>query len=249
MVQSKRFRGKINIQRPKPPHWERALFNAVTQPIYEKKSIVDECREKQLAKLQRTKIEAEPHPYQQILSRELRELFETSEMVLICQKNSIDSYEFFKFKVALHQKDVKVKVHGKKILTAALNDTKFRNLLPVVSVYSCMLFGSPSSIGHILKVLKKTPPILLLAGTMSDRILSKNELIEYSKLPDLQTVRAQFAATLNAAGGQILNNLQAHQSNLCYMLDAHAKALGETASPKPDTPDGESLTGAETKTE
>lgn len=208
-----------------------------------------ECREEQLAKLQKTNIDPEVHPYEQILSTELRELFETSEMALICQKNSINDYDFFKFKVALHQKDVKVKVHGKKIITEALKDTKFRSLLPVLNVSSCMLFGSPSSVGHILKVLKKTPQMLLLAGTMSDRILSKNELVEYSKLPDLQTTRAQFAATLNAAGGQILNNLQAHQSNLCYMLDAHAKALGDAASPKLDTPDDASFTGAETKTE
>lgn len=38
-VISKRFRGKINIQRPRPPHYERARVLAVTQPIYKQKPV------------------------------------------------------------------------------------------------------------------------------------------------------------------------------------------------------------------
>lgn len=230
MVQSKRFRGKINIQRPRPPHYERALFNAVTQPIYEKIPIVVKCRQTQLDKIQQIKVERDANQYEKILARELREIFEMSEMALICQKNSITSYDNFTFQVALHKHGVKVKAHGKRILKEALQQTKYENLLRLMDVSTCMLFGNASSIGHVLKVLRKTPQIILLAGTMSDRILSKSELVAYSKLPDIQLVRAQFAATLNTAGGQILNHLQAHQSNLCYMLDAHAKSLADNSS-------------------
>lgn len=248
LVQTKRFRGKINIQRPKPPHYERALFNAVTQPIYEKIPLVVECREKEMEKWQRGKFERAAHPYEKILATELYEAFETSEMVLICQKNAIKSFDFFQFKVALHKKDVKLKVSGPQVLKTALKDTKYDNLHKILNLNCCMLFGNASSVVDILKILRKWPQIILLAGTMSDRILSKNQLVEYSQLPDLQTVRAQFAATLNTSGGQILNNLQAHQSNLCYMLDAHAKALGEATSDKPAADDA-SPAATETKTE
>lgn len=237
LTQSKRFRGKINIQRPKPPHYERALFNAVTQPIYPRTTLVDDCRKEQLEKLRKRKIELDVHPYEKILARELRETFETSEMVLICQKNPIKSYHYFNFQVALHKINVKSKVNGAKILKEALRGTKYENLLKLLNIHCCMLCGDASSIGDVLKILRKTPPIILLAGSIGDRILSKNQLVEYSKLPDLQIVRAQFAATLNAPGGQILNHLQAQQSNLCYMLDAHAKALGETTSVTPAADD------------
>lgn len=248
LIQSKRFRGKINIQRPKPPHYERKLFNAVTEPVYVRTPIVVECREKQIRKLEKRKKEYVPHPYELILSRELREIFDTSEMVLICQKNSIKALDLFNFKVALHKKGVKVKINGKKILNVALKGTKFENLLPVMEVHPCMLFGDASSIGDILKILRKTPQMILLTGCMSDRILSRDQLIGYSKLPDLQQVRAQFAATLNSAGGQILNHLQAHQSNLCYLLDVHAKALGEATPAKSPTDDA-SQTVPETEKE
>lgn len=249
LVQSKRFRGKINIQKPRPPHYERALFNAVVQPIYKIKTVVEVCREKQEKKLQMVKIEREPHPYEIILARELREDFESAEMVLICQMNSIKALEWFRFRVALHRNDVKARVHGAQVRKTALKDTKFEKLLELMTVSSCMLFGDASTIGEILKVLRKFPQMILLAGTMSDRILSKNELVDYST-SDLQTVRAQFAASLNTAGGQVLNHLQAHQSNLCNMLDAHAKALGEETAPKPATEEANVNTDApDTKTE
>lgn len=248
-MQSKRFRGKINIQKPRPPHYERAVFNAVTQPIYNFKTVVEVCREKQEQKRAMTKIEREPHPYEILLARELREAFDTSEMILICHKNSIKGLDYFRFKVALHKKNVKVKVNGAQVRKTALKGTKYESLLELMNVSNCMLFGDASSIGDILKILRKVPQMILLAGTMSDRILSKNELVEYSEL-DLQTARAQFAASLNTAGGQVLNHLQAHQSNLCYMLDAHAKALGGDTDPKPDAEESNATaTGTETKPE
>lgn len=248
LVQSKRFRGKINIQRPKPPHYERALFNAVTEPIYPKTPLVVDCRQKQLEILKIDKTKNNPNQFELILARELRQEFDENEMVLICHMNSQKAYDLFQFKVALHQFGVRVKIHGPRVRRAVLEGHKYENLLKLMDVSHCMLFGHPSSIGDVLKVLKKTRQMILLAGAMSDRILSKDQLVEYSKLPDLQVVRAQFAATLTTAGGQIVNYLQAHQSNLCYLLDAHAKALGDTAAPKPTTDDA-SAAPAETKTE
>lgn len=251
LVQSKRFRGKINIQRPKPPHYERALFNAVTKPIYEKIPIIVTCREKQLEILQQQKEKPEPHQYEKICGRELRELFESNEMAIICHRNSIRTNDFFDFKVLLHKKNVKVKLSGKRVQAIALNGTKFENLQTLFEVSNCMLFGSASALPDVLKILRKSPKVVLLAGTIHDRILSKNELVELSNMPDLQILRAQFTATLNIAGGQILNNLQAHQSNLCYLLDAHAKQLSETTSDETTStkPTDVSSTATETKTE
>lgn len=249
LVQSKRFRGKINIRKPRPPHYERAVFNAVTQPFYKIKTVVEVCRETQEKELQMNKIVREPNPYEILLAREMREAFESSEMILICQKNSMKGLDYFRFKVALHKKNVKIMVHGSQVRKTALNGTKFASMLQIMNVSSCMLFGDASSLGDVLKILRKVPQVILLTGSMSDRLLSKNELVEYSTL-DLQTARAQFAATLSTAGGQVLNNLQAHQSNLCYMLDAHAKALGEETAPKPQADEANAkATGTETKTE
>lgn len=228
-MQSKRFGSKINIQRPKPPHKSRKLFNAVTDPVYPRKTAIEYCHEMLALK----KLEKEHrdqnllHPYESILAKELFATFDSAQMILICHKNSMDAFEFFNFKVALHKKNVKTMVIGRKIIKAAIEDTKFNAMLPLLmsSTHSCMLFSDEWNVDDVLKVLKKMPKVFLLAGSLGDRFMTKNELENYAKLPDLTTSRAQFAATLNSVGGQLINHLQAHQSNFTYLLDAHADAL------------------------
>lgn len=230
LVQCKRFRGgKINIQRPRPPFYTRKLFNAVTEPIYPFKTAVDHCHEKQ-AKFEAIKeltVEERLHPYQKILAKELADTFHSANMVLLCQKNAMDAFDFFNFRVALHQKNIKTKVMSRRLIRAAIEDTKYSSMLPLLmqTPYNCMLFGEEWNVDDVLKILKKTPKIILLAGSLGDQYMSRSQLENYAKLPDLTTLRAQFAATLNAAGGQLYNHLQAHQSNFVYMLDAHADAL------------------------
>lgn len=246
LIQCKRFRGgKINIQRPRPPFYTRKLFNAVTEPIYAYKTAVDLCREKLTAEKVREQITVEEglHPYEKILAKELADVFGSAKMVLLCQKNSMDAFDFFNFRVALHKKNIKTKVMGRKLIEAAIKDTKYSVMLPLLmqTQHNCMLFSDEWNVGEVLKVLKKTPKIILLAGSLGDQYMSKTQLENYANLPDLTTLRAQFVATLNAAGGQLYNHLQAHQSNFVYMLDAHANALKnqnkttDTNSTKQDT--------------
>lgn len=64
--------------------------------------------------------------------------------------------------------------------------------------------------------------------------MSRTELENFAKLPDITTARAQFVATLNSVGSQLTNHLQAHQSNLCYLLDAHADILKSANTSKTD---------------
>lgn len=229
LVQSKRFLGKINIQRPRPPHYKRALFEAVTAPIYPKTRVIDDCREGKLKrKMEKEKeMVKETHPYHEILAKEIRGFFDDHSMVLVCHKNSIDAYNFFNFKVAMHKIDIKTKAYGRKLIRLAIENTRYQNLLPLFETDHCILFAPEPRIEEVLKILKKNPKIVLLAGVMNDRILDKNQLVNYSKLGDLQAQRAQFAANLYLAGNQVVNNLQSHQSNLCFLLDAHSKALSE----------------------
>lgn len=229
LLQSKRFGSKINVQSPRPPHYTRKLFNAVTEPVYPRKTAIDLCHENQaLKKLEKDNADKSLlHPYDSILAKELFGFFDSAKMVLICQKNSMDSFDYFNFRVALHKKNIKTKIYGRKIIRAALRDSKFNAMLPLLtsSPHTCMLFSDEWNVNEVLKVLKKTPKIILLAGSLGDRYLSRNDLENFAKLPDISIVRAQFVATLNSVGGQLTNHLQAHQSNFAYMLDAHADAL------------------------
>lgn len=221
------------------------MFNAVTEPIYPFKTAVDLCHQKQASQKARERLTIEEalNPYEKILAKELGDVFSSAKMVLLCQKNSMDAFDFFNFRVALHKKNIKTKVMSRKLIQAAIEDTKYSTMLPLLmqTQHNCMLFSDEWNVDDVLKILKKTPKVILLAGSLGDQYMSKTQLENYANLPDLTTLRAQFVATLNAAGGQLYNHLQAHQSNFAYMLDAHADALKnqtkntDTNSTKEDT--------------
>lgn len=249
-MQCKRFRGKINVQNPRKPHYERALWDAVTKPRYPQVTAVDRCQRKmEMKQLKReSDIKKELHPYEAILTRELFEFFDKAQMILICQKNSIDAYEFFKFRVECHRQKVKTCIYNRKIVSNAIKDTRFQAMLPLImeTPYNCILFGEEWNVGSLLKIFKKTPKILLLAGSLGDRYMSRAELEHFATLPDLTTVRAQFVATLNSVGCQLTNNLQSHQSNLCQLLDSHGDILKTNANP---VTKGSSTSHSDEKTE
>lgn len=228
LVQQKRFRGKINIKHPRKPHFEKALFNAATAPIYERIPIVQKCREAQEARLTRQTNVKEPSPYEAIIAREVLERFDSASIILACHLNSIKQYDWFKYRVSFHQKGATLKTYGPRIIEFALRDSKYRKMLQLFSSKYAVIFSSEENLPELLKILKKTPKLLLLAGIAENRFMNRNELVKYSELPSLDIVRAQFAATLFSPGNSIVSKLQSHQSNLCSLLDVHAKALGES---------------------
>lgn len=217
------YRGKINIQRPRQPHYDRALFNAVTQPIVPQPTITQECYQKRVQKKFIDKSKA-VNPYEVIIAREVLQKLNASKMVAIFHINSVGADEMFKVAVAMHKQKMSLKTYGKAILKRAVAGTQYETILPLFESNNRIVFCEEANIDQLLKIVKKAPQLILLAGIVDNRFLSKNEMIELSKLPDLTTARAQFVGVLNSVGSALAGNLQAHQTNLCNLLDVHAKS-------------------------
>ncbi|XP_070509184.1 large ribosomal subunit protein uL10m [Chironomus tepperi] len=220
----KRFRGKINIQRPKQPHFHRALILAMTKPIYPKKERVIPCP---LDESKFKKKAVEVNPYEVILAKEARNWFDQSKMVGIVHINPINGEEFFKAAVALHKQGMKIKKYGNSLLKLAVQDTKYECILELNQnkfFSTGFIFCTEhNKVNTMLKVLKKIPQMTLLCGIAEGQLLSKNEFIAYGNMPDIQIVRSQFVNVLNLAGSQLVQNLQSHQTNLVNILDAHVR--------------------------
>lgn len=217
------FRGKINIQKPRAPHYDRALFNAVTEPFIPRPTITQECYQKRLEK-EFVGANVKPdNPYETIIAKEVLNWLNHSKLVAIFHVNSIKADEMFKVKVAFHKENMHVKAYGKTILGKAMQGNQYEPLLPLFCSSNCIVFSEEPKIGQLLKIVKKTPQLILLGGVVENRLLSKNELIDLAKLPNLTTARAQLVGVLNSVGAGLVGNLQAHQTNLCNLLDLHAK--------------------------
>lgn len=216
-VQCVRYRGKINIQRPRKPHYERARINFATAPLIE--PTYERCRMKLTGK----KKIIEKGPYSLIIAREVRQHFENSKVVAFFHMNPIKAEPQFDAQVAFHKQGMKLKAYNKNILQLALEGTKFEPILPLFQSSSSVVFSPEPKLPQILKISKKIPQMILLAGYAEERYLSKNELVALAQMADIQVTRAQFAAVLDSVGGQLVQNLQAHQTNLVSLLDLHAK--------------------------
>lgn len=199
----------------------------VAKPYFEKKERVRPCPQEYIA-LKRPPVEKDINPYEIILAREARNWFEKSQMIGIVHLNSMPGEVFFNFAVALHKNGMKIRKYGRSLLEKALENSKFETLMPLNrnQFFSTGFIFSTEhkNVNLIMKSAAKFPQVQLLCGIVEDKLLSRNEFIEYGKMPDIKIVQAQFANTLNLAANQLVQNLQCHQSNLVNLLDAHVQA-------------------------
>lgn len=176
----------------------------------------------------------EINPYEAILAREVKNWFDHSQMTVALHINSMNGEDFFKARVAFHKNGMQLKKYGSRVLKLGLASTKYEELLCLskTSAFSTAFIFSPEhkKIATVLKILKKIPQIHLLCGVIDDRLMSKNEIVDYSKMPSIDVVRSQFVNVLNMASSQLVQNLTSHQSNLVNVLEAHVRANEKPAS-------------------
>lgn len=230
-MQFLRYRGKINIQRPKQPHYERARVIAVTQPKYPQPPKATTCFQ---SRAQRTATEVE-NPYNAIIAREVRNWLDHSRLVAIFHLNSISADEIFRVRVELHKQNLHLKSYGRKIIGQAVSGTAYENILPLFHSNHCIVFSPDEQrVGALIRITRRVPQMVLLGGIVENKLLSRNELVAFSQMPSLQVAQAQLVQTLNQAAGTVVQQLQAHQVNLVKVLDVHAK--GDVATDATQSP-------------
>ncbi|EDV33454.1 uncharacterized protein Dana_GF20722 [Drosophila ananassae] len=233
-LQFLRFRGKINIQRPKAPHYERARVIAVTQPKYPEAPKSKTCFQSRTERFQQ-QVE---NPYNDIIAREVRNWLEHSQLVAIFHLNSITSDEIFKVRVDLHKQNLHLKSYGRKIIGEAVKDTRYEAIMPLFHSNHCIVFSPDQQrVSTLLKITRRVPQMVLLGGIVEKTLLSRNELMAYAQMPGLQAAQAQLVQTLNQAAGNLVQQLQAHQNSFVQVLDVHAKgeAKDSTQESKEET--------------
>ncbi|XP_017068604.2 39S ribosomal protein L10, mitochondrial [Drosophila eugracilis] len=224
-----RFRGKINIQRPKEPHYERARVIAVTQPKYPEPSKAKSCFK---TRAERTHQHVE-NPYNDIIAREIRNWLDHSKLVAIFHLNSINADEIFRVRVQLHKQNLHLKSYGSKIIGQAVADTRYEAILPLFHSNHCIVFSpDQQKTATLLKITRKVPQMVLLGGIVEGTMLSRNQLLTYAQMPGLQAAQAQLVHILNQASGNLVQHLSIHQNSLVRVLDAQSKDLATKKEPE-----------------
>ncbi|XP_011630741.1 LOW QUALITY PROTEIN: 39S ribosomal protein L10, mitochondrial [Pogonomyrmex barbatus] len=218
LYQQKRFRGKINIQRPRPSHYLRALVNEFMTPFYpfpnEGKKLEELCH--RAVSVEKKK--EEYNPYERIIAREVRNWFDNSKMIAICHQNSMLSEDEFDLKVLLKKTNMYYKRYSKKIMKLALMDSPYVLTMPLYSSHFSIVFGSDINVAAFEQIIKKFPQVILLGGILEEHVLNKKDFLKYGKM-DLTSSRVHLVQLLQNAGGNNLNQqLTHHQTTLITRL-------------------------------
>jgi len=169
--------------------------------------------------------------YEDFLIRQCRLLFETRSMVIICQKLSLTREEEKVIRNKLWHKGMTLtgSLFSNSTLTKAIHETKYENLKPLFKGHSLLLTckdGTP--LNDMMKVLDKSPQVIPLGGLVGDRILNHAEIVEYSKVPSIETARGELVGILSTAASKTHSLLNSHQQQLVINLDQLSKGATDS---------------------
>lgn len=161
--QQKRFRAKINIQKPRQPHYFRTRVNEFLTPFYPNpdkgKKLMEVCLNAR--KIVRSQ-EDMYNPYERIIANEVRNWYDNSKMIAICHRNSMTREDEFEFAVPLRKANMYYKRYNKKIMKLALQDSPYAVTQPLYTSQFCLVFGADINVAAFEKIAKKIPQVILI---------------------------------------------------------------------------------------
>ncbi|XP_013133748.1 PREDICTED: uncharacterized protein LOC106099685 [Papilio polytes] len=219
---ARRFRGKINIQKPRKPHFERQLLIDLTKPYYgpPKYTLPDVVLCDNTTTENKKLID---NPFERILAKECLDWFNTSKMVVFLHLNSISMEDKTPIFAALRKNNMQLRTYGKKIVKMATTGTRYEAVNCLFNSHQNLIFGQPESADKMFKILKKAPQLVVMAAIIEDRLLSKNELVEFSKLPNIDMARSQLCGVLQSAASCLVGQLNQSQQTLVSHLEKHVE--------------------------
>lgn len=159
---SKRFRGKINIQKPRAPHFERQLLIDFTKPFYgpprSKLPQIELC-DRGESKRKKEQID---NPFERILANECLNWFNTSKMVVFLHMNSISMEDKTPVFATLKKNNMHLRTYGKKIVSMATHGTRYEAVNQLFKSHQNIIFGQPENAALMFKILKKTPQLIVM---------------------------------------------------------------------------------------
>ncbi|CAH1716899.1 unnamed protein product [Aphis gossypii] len=224
-VVSVRYR-RVNVQKPRKPDHYRAVIDTIAMPKYPWPKPSDMKWSERCPKpFSKAFKQIEENPYENILAKELRELFEQSAMIAIFHKNPVKGEIDFKTAKTFKMADMDYVVYGKSTLKLALADTNYAAVLDLFQSHSSIVFSSTSQVPKLLKITKKTPHLILLASIVDGKLLSKNQTVEYGNLVNIDNARAALVGVIEQVNNRCLQTIGQTQLTMVRYLEQYGKSL------------------------
>ena len=226
------LRKELPIKRYKDPCYDKKLLLAACEPVkkIDRRPAWERCKGQihHVSILESTNI----HQYDQIIGNELKQKLLPAQFVLFYHLNNNLKDDTMFNRNALIKAGFSYEYHNTMALRLAVEDTKFRSLLPILTSVNSNLLAISNEINFqkFLQADKKLVNCILLFAYVYGRLVSKVELVKLARMPDLQTIRGELLTALNNPGALLTSSINCQLQLLSNGLDARKKQLEETSS-------------------
>ncbi|KAK3834094.1 MAG: hypothetical protein J3R72DRAFT_452601 [Linnemannia gamsii] len=178
-------------------------------------------------------------PQKTFLHHTYSSILNNNRIMLICQHNNMSVPELIQLRAELTAAGADMKVIRLGIFAAALRETRYANLEPLINGPTCVISCNispeeeeeqssakvPKGLAGIRKIVEKNRKMILLGGKVDDALVSVDDMAKMVEMPGIQTLRSQVVGVLSqAAGGRLVQLLGMTPTLLVMNLDAHAKS-------------------------
>ncbi|KAF9571423.1 hypothetical protein EC968_000638 [Mortierella alpina] len=178
-------------------------------------------------------------PQKTFLHQTYSNILASNRIMLICQHNNMSVPELIQLRNELTAAGAEMKVVRLGIFAAALRETRYANLAPLINGPTCVISCNispeeeelkvggkvPQGLAGIRKVVEKHRKMILLGGKVDESLVSVEDMEKMVEMPGIQTLRSQVVGLLSqAGGGRLVQLLGMNPALLVLNLDAHAKS-------------------------
>ncbi|XP_063976361.1 large ribosomal subunit protein uL10m [Diachasmimorpha longicaudata] len=232
LLEQRRHKSKVNIQKPRKPFYLRGVFNQFVTPFWPAKRDPKPLWELCDNVVQSKQLLEETNPYQVVLARECLNWYNNSRMIAFLHENPIRGEDKMDLQILLKRDNMFLKYWGRKVSEIALTGTQYEAVMPLFCSPSAIVFSPEVNVAKLRKCLKTTPQYVLMAGILDGRLLNANDFLKYGQM-DITSTRAGLVQTLqSAAGVNLCRQLTHHQETLVTRLGQIGK--GETKGSSPE---------------
>ncbi|XP_075702407.1 large ribosomal subunit protein uL10m [Rhinoderma darwinii] len=222
-LQCVRHRSKAVTRHKKAIHFERQKILALTKYIAPKPAVSESCV--------KPKVKAEDTSKENLLEKflcsQLENVIQESKMLVVFQRNSIGSDNFLHLRHRLHKHELYIKVFPLQVLRKILGQSHLQALLPLFMGHTFLVVSPHARVKEMLQAIRPTPQIQLLGACIENRLLSKQGIVNYSKLPSKELLQGEIVGTLTTLTAQTSHFLTHHSAQLCSVLEKHSKEEGK----------------------
>ncbi len=158
------------------------------------------------------------------LVENLHEEFNSNSIILVAHYSGLNVAQINDLRSNAKEQDVVVRVVKNSLAKIAIEETDFSDLKSELIGPSLLIFASDivSAAKIMVDFAKKNKELVIKAGSYNKSNIDKEEIINISKMPTLDEIRAKLISLINSPATKIACVLKAPATNCLGVIDAYA---------------------------